>query len=261
MASGRYKDKGYGYLYWFSYFCAMVALLLVFTAFATPYWYKSWSRVHSPLGNIGLWSVCLSGWVKPRDPEMRSYVGCWWIHSTFFEDVYDQIMPPWFRAVQGLVILTMLCNMLVVFFLSIYCVQRIIDKVIVRRHILFFVSSIFMLIGGVLVLITSFVFAFKSKDPEWMPRPWLNYLSWSFGFNVLSGFFSFFGGVAAFIKYTEVHEKPEPSKSRNKEMDFSKPPPSYPGSAPSESYLPPEPYPPAVAYQPPPPPGVYWLRD
>lgn len=98
MASGKgagkqYREKGEGYMYWFAFICSIVSLLLVFIAFASPFWYKSWSRVHSPLANVGMWHICLSGWVKPRDPQLRSYVGCWWIHSTFFEEVWDDIMP------------------------------------------------------------------------------------------------------------------------------------------------------------------------
>ena len=73
--------------------CSVIAFVLMFIAFASPYWYKSWTRVHSPFGNIGLWHVCLSGWIMPRDPVMKSYVGCWWIHSTEFELVANQIMP------------------------------------------------------------------------------------------------------------------------------------------------------------------------
>lgn len=98
MASGKgagkqYREKGEGYMYWFAFLCSICSLVLVFVAFASPFWYKSWSRVHSPLANVGMWHICLSGWVKPRDPAMRSYVGCWWIHSTFFEEVWDDIMP------------------------------------------------------------------------------------------------------------------------------------------------------------------------
>ena len=73
--------------------CAIIAFVLMFIAFASPYWYKSWTRVHSPFGNIGLWHVCLSGWIMPRDPVMKSYVGCWWIHSTEFEMVANDLMP------------------------------------------------------------------------------------------------------------------------------------------------------------------------
>ena len=39
-------------------------------------------------------------------------------------------------------------------------------------------------------------------DYYWMPNPDLNYLSWSYGFAVLSAFFSFFAGIAQ-VAYTK----------------------------------------------------------
>jgi hypothetical protein len=96
FSTGNGKPRGW--MFWSAYVLTVTAFLFVFIAFSSPYWYKSWSRVHSPLANVGLWHICLSGWVKPYDPSMRSYVGCWWIHSTFFEDVYDLIMPRKFHV-------------------------------------------------------------------------------------------------------------------------------------------------------------------
>lgn len=80
-------------LYRFTLVCAIIAFVFMFVAFASPFWYQSWRRVHSPFGNIGLWHVCLNGFIMPRDPVMKSYVGCWWIHSTEFSLVKDQIQP------------------------------------------------------------------------------------------------------------------------------------------------------------------------
>ncbi|VDI34761.1 Hypothetical predicted protein [Mytilus galloprovincialis] len=186
MASGRTNSNAgvgrpRGWMFWTAYVLGIAAFLFVFIAFASPYWYKSWSRVHSPLANVGLWHICLSGWVKPYDPSMRSYVGCWWIHSTFFEDVYDLIMP------RGL------------------------------------------------VLIVSLVFAEKSRDGSWMPRPWLNYLSFSFGCNVMSGFASAFAGMIMFIKATDIRRKPDKKEPEGIEFDEKVAPSQASGSA----YLPP----------------------
>lgn len=80
-------------LYRFTLVCAIIAFVFMFVAFASPYWYQSWRRVHSSFGNIGLWHICLNGYIMPRDPVMKSYVGCWWIHSTEFSLVKDHIQP------------------------------------------------------------------------------------------------------------------------------------------------------------------------
>lgn len=94
MAIGpKYKISPGMRLYWCGLVSSIAAFCSTFLAFCSPYWYQSWRRVHSPLANVGLWHICLSGYIKPRDPKMQSYVGCWWIHSTFFRDVTDFIMP------------------------------------------------------------------------------------------------------------------------------------------------------------------------
>lgn len=81
-----------------------------------------------------------------------------------------------------------------------------------------------------LVLIVALVFPMKAKDPTWMPRPWLNYLSWSYGFFVLSGFFAVFSGISLFIKATDIHHKPEKSTEEiEKKLEL---PPLPSGNAP-----------------------------
>ncbi|XP_076456746.1 uncharacterized protein LOC143291048 [Babylonia areolata] len=180
--------------------CAIVAFVLMFVAFASPFWYKSWTRVHSPFANIGLWHVCMSGFVMPRDPAMKSYVGCWWIHSTEFELVTNQIMPAWFRVIQMLCIFTVLLDLCGMILLLVYLLDG------PRRHLydkdtgrMFITDSILLLVSAFLVFLISLVFAEMSKDGDWMPRPWMNYLSWSYGLCVLSGFFAAFGGMLLFI--------------------------------------------------------------
>ena len=57
----------------------------------------------------------------------------------------------------------------------------------------------FCIYPAFLVFLIALVFAEKSRDETWMPRPWMNYLSWSFGLCVLSGFFSAFAGMCLFL--------------------------------------------------------------
>lgn len=63
------------------------------------------------------------------------------------------------------------------------------------------------MISGAFVFIVSLVFAEMSRQENYFPRPWMNYLSWSFGFNVMCGFFSCFGGICLFIMAMILKEK------------------------------------------------------
>lgn len=89
---------------------------------------------------------------------------------------------------------------------------------------------IFLSILGVFVLIVALVFPMKARDSTWMPRPWLNYLSWSYGFFVLSGFFAVFSGIALFIKSSDIHHKPDKGTEEiEKKLEL---PPLHTGMAP-----------------------------
>ncbi|KAL5014436.1 hypothetical protein ScPMuIL_008706 [Solemya velum] len=173
------------------------------------------------MSNVGLWHICLAGYVKPRDPLMESYVGCWWIHSTFFEKVWDNIMPPWFRAVQALVIFTVLCNLLCMILMILFFVRGPKESLYGTRRIkVFFIEGALLFAAAFFVLVVSLVFAEMGRDPNWMPRPWLNYLSWSYGFNTLSGFFSAFGGICILVKAMLLRGKPPgPSKAASREVE------------------------------------------
>ena len=46
-----------------------------------------------------------------------------------------------------------------------------------------------------------------ARQDNYFPRPWMNYLSWSYGCNVVSGFFSSFVGICMFIMAMIVKER------------------------------------------------------
>ena len=69
------------------------------------------------------------------------------------------------------------------------------------------------------MFIVSLVFAEMARQPDYFPRPWMNFLSWSYGFNVLSGFFSAFGGIVLFIMAMILKDKLfEPNTKVEKEL-------------------------------------------
>ncbi|CAG5120396.1 unnamed protein product [Candidula unifasciata] len=188
---------------------AAIAFCLMFIAFASPYWYKSWTRVFSPFGNIGMWHICLNGYIKPRDPVMKSYVGCWWIHSTEFEDIVDKIMPVWFRFMQAFTIIVLFADLFGMAFGLLYLTDGLKAKLYKNRPRMFFINSGLMLGAAFLVFIIALVFAEMSKDDDWMPRPWMNYLSWSYGLCVLSGFLSALSGMCYFVLGLVYKDKEE----------------------------------------------------
>jgi len=202
-------------------FLSCCAFVLMFVAFASPYWYQSWTRVHSSFGNIGLWHICLNGYIMPRDPVMKSYVGCWWIHSSEFDVVKDDLQPVWFRFIQAFCVFTLFGNLIGAALTICYQQRELREKLYKKRPRQFFINSAFMLGSAFLVFLIALVFAEKSRDETWMPRPWMNYLSWSFGLCVLSGFFSAFAGMCLFLLaliYKDKEENGDPGVTSAADM-------------------------------------------
>ncbi|XP_041361180.1 uncharacterized protein LOC121377309 [Gigantopelta aegis] len=181
--------------------CTVCAFLSMFISFTSPFWYKSWTRVHSQFSNIGLWHICLAGYIKPQDPTLKSYVGCWWIHSSEFDSVRTFIMPSWFMGIQALSIFTFLATLAALIILILYIPTVTFNRVFKGRQVkMQFILAIILLASAFLVFIIALVFAEMCNDPNWMPRPWMNYLSWGYGMCVLSGFFAAFAGMFVFLR-------------------------------------------------------------
>ncbi|XP_059139097.1 uncharacterized protein LOC131927417 [Physella acuta] len=196
-------------LYRVAFICAIIAFVAMFVGFASPFWYKSWTRVFSPFGTIGLWHVCLNGFIKPADPIMKSYVGCWWIHSTEFSEIEHSLQPVWFRFIQAFSIIVLFADLLGMIFSLLYMHEDSRARLYKNRPRMFYINSALMLGAAFLVFLIALVFAEMSNDSGWMPRPWMNYLSWSYGLVVLSGFFSALSGMCLFVLGIVFQDKEE----------------------------------------------------
>lgn len=145
---------------------------------------------------------------------MKSYVGCWWIHSTEFSKVKDHLQPVWFRFIQGFCVISLLMDLVALVLILVFFPKWQRLRFLKYRIRIFFIGSLFMLGSAFLVFLIALVFAEMSNDSDWMPRPWMNYLSWSYGLCVVSGFFGVFGGMSLFVltllyKDKELNGDPE----------------------------------------------------
>ncbi|KAI8776885.1 hypothetical protein BgiMline_035149 [Biomphalaria glabrata] len=209
-------------LFKIAFITAIAAFITMFVGFASPYWYKSWTRVFSPFGTVGLWHVCLNGFIKPRDPVMKSYVGCWWIHSTEFSDIEHSLQPVWFRFVQAFSIIALFGDLLGMIFTLLYIPESPRQHLYKHRPRMFFINSALLLGSAFLVFLIALVFAEMSNDSTWMPRPWMNYLSWSYGLVVLSGFCSALSGMCVFLLaliYQDKEENGDPGVTSAAELN------------------------------------------
>ncbi|CAI9720964.1 XP_029635853.1uncharacterized protein LOC115211099 isoform X2 [Octopus vulgaris] len=173
-----------------------LAFFLMVIAFSSPNWLESFEQANNKFVKLGLWETCFNDYTFYQDYQGKRYKGCWYIFSYEYRPIWEWLSPPWFISVQVMISLTFLLQGLVAVFLLcmlIHCCPIHVKPLILT------LSSIVMFLCGLLITISLIVFGVKSEDRQWMPRPDQNYLSWSFGICVLSGFFSLFSAMCLLV--------------------------------------------------------------
>ncbi|GAB1606769.1 uncharacterized protein LOC115211099 isoform X2 [Argonauta hians] len=173
-----------------------VAVFCMVIAFSSPNWLESFEQANSKFVKLGLWETCFNDYTFYKDYQGKRYKGCWYIFSYEYRPIWEWLSPPWFISVQVMISLTFLLQGLVAVFLLcvlIHCCP------IYTKPLILMLSSIVMFLCGLLITISLIVFGVKSEDRQWMPRPDQNFLSWSFGICVISGFFSLFAAMCLLV--------------------------------------------------------------
>ncbi|EEC20444.1 conserved hypothetical protein [Ixodes scapularis] len=175
------------------YAFAALSLVLVFIAFATPYWLASDPRIYSAqLLRLGLWEACFRSFSNPNDLNMEKfYVGCRWVLTYEYNTLRDFIETPFFVAVQ-------------VFFTIGFTVLLLACVVLLAMHICLPAARAFQMLKVVIALLIAsavcntiavIVFGARGDGRDWMPDPDHNYLSWSFALGVIGAFCTYVAAV------------------------------------------------------------------
>lgn len=175
------------------------ALLFCVIGFSTSHWLELDSRyvTSSSFENLGLWEACFKNFAFLRDYTGKLYNGCWWIFSEEYRPVWDYINPPWFLGIQVMMTIVLIAEVLTVLMSILFLIKccRGGDNMIA----LFVLGSI-AIAAGILTGISTIIFGAKTvTDTHWIQEPEKNFLSWSFGCVVFSGFMELFGGVCSIV--------------------------------------------------------------
>ena len=65
----------------------------------------------------------------------------------------------------------------------------------------------FSFLPVILILIQAIIFGIKKEDRQWVPRPDQNYLSWAYGFFIISAFFTLFSAITLLLASRELKKK------------------------------------------------------
>lgn len=89
-------------------------------------------------------------------------------------------------------------------FLSLWLLYCIDTNFFLFWHVLRLHSSFLPVI---LILIQAIIFGIKKEDRQWVPRPDQNYLSWAYGFFIISAFFTLFSAITLLLASRELKKK------------------------------------------------------
>lgn len=185
-----------------------VAIGCMILAFASPYWVESFDQFQGRFTKIGLWEVCFNDYTFYKDYNGKRYLGCWWIFSSQIRPIWEWLSPPWFIVCQVMVSCTLLVQVLNGIFLALYLFKlfpKNLDKLCLMG------CSLVHIITTVLIVVLLIIFGAKKEDRLWIPRPDMNFLSWSYGLCCLSG-------ISAVVSAITLYKA---TKHLSKEADYA----------------------------------------
>ncbi|KAL8560823.1 hypothetical protein ACOMHN_032935 [Nucella lapillus] len=188
---------------------AAVGCLII--AFASPYWVESFSEfTDNRFVKAGLWEFCFNDYTFYKDHNGKRYLGCFYIFSDTIRPIWEWLSPPWFIGMQVIVSLALLVQVVDAIFLVLY-IFKLFPKYL--NSMVLLGSSAVMLFALACILVVLVVFGVQKEDRQWVPRPDMNYLSWSYGLCCLSGLASLFAAVALYKGSREADDELSPPYS------------------------------------------------
>ncbi|XP_022308772.1 uncharacterized protein LOC111114657 [Crassostrea virginica] len=177
-----------------------VGFLFNIIAFSTPNWLEADDRYKLTNGfvKLGLWEACFNHWTYFNDYNGKIYDGCWWIYSYEYKPIFHWINPSWFLSIQVMMTLTMLSEIILLVLIAMFiCKSKDgfwkLMSVGVGAIVCGMVTGICILVFGTMSVV----------NRQWIQNPDKNYLSFSFGLMVMSGFLVLFGGFCAIFSATQ----------------------------------------------------------
>lgn len=185
------------------------AFICITVAFATPHWLERFphKRMTRCFVRMGLWEFCFNDWTYYKDYLGKKYNGCWWIYHFEYRPVWNWLNPIWLLMVQIMMALAFTLHLFMIVLNVLYYVRWCPKE---KENKYLKVTNIMMWIAATLISISVTIFGIKADvDRQWLPNPDSNFLSWSFGCAVLSGFFSIFSAMCMSVDYLRIREEEE----------------------------------------------------
>jgi len=172
-------------------YVALLALITLIIAFASPYWLSSHKYTYSSFVRLGLWDFCFDHYRHPPYQYDELFNGCHWIYSSKYQNIRDWLQPGWFMFVQGMLCISLIFSVLTLGTISItimYFFNRYVIAVIGSAFLMEVCATVPLFVGWL-------VFCIMHSDRGWFMYPMYNHLDWAFYVAILSSALHMFASI------------------------------------------------------------------
>jgi hypothetical protein len=186
---------------WLGFGICCFALACLGISFCSPYWLQTWPMSENRFRNMGLWHVCFYDYMQFKDDSQQVYSACWWVFDPQpkYYKLREWLTPPWFITCQVLTTGSLMIEILVTVMtglIFLHCCP-LLNHEYLQTYTMFAAGSMMFLVTMILFVV-GIVFGYQVNDRYWLPRPDQNYLSWGFGFMVISMICALAAGILLF---------------------------------------------------------------
>jgi hypothetical protein len=199
-----------GTIAWVGFGCCVFALACLCISFCSPYWIQTWPMSENRFKNMGLWHVCFYNYMQFKDDSQQIYSECWWVfdQQTRHYKLREWLIPPWFISCQVLTtgcLVIEIATAIVTGLIFLHCCP-LMNHEYLQTYGIFAAGSMMFLVTMV-SLVVAILFGWQVNDRYWMPRPDQNYLSWGFGFLIISAICTLVAGLCLFKAAWDTYQE------------------------------------------------------
>ena len=90
-----------GFMCWIGFGCTIFGVACICIAFASPYWVQAYPNSFNTFRNVGLWEVCMNGYMHHKDYAQEIYSGCWWVFNRDpkFWKLHEWLLPRMYHCI------------------------------------------------------------------------------------------------------------------------------------------------------------------
>lgn len=156
---------------------------------------------------MGLWEYCFDNYRYPKYQADYLFDGCHHIFSQEYYVIREWLIPGWLMLVQTLVTLALMLSFSAQVLAALTLIRWPLKFVLRYEGILTGLCFVFNATASAFLFLAVSIFGGQCWRRDWLEYPNYNYLSWSYGFAVISFFFHGFAAYALFFDSKKYYEQ------------------------------------------------------